>query len=794
MKKLFLLLFALCTLPSMAQQPTAYDVKLKNKLHMRVTVCTDGIFRVQVAPRSQFAENLMLRYGVQKADWTPVSCQTQDKGGTYTIATPNHVLAVDKKDGTLRIADKQGRAIIDRVSFVDGKQPLTTQLGKSINEKYADLKVAKNDGIIGDNSNPKTAKDTVETGDYHKCSIINFALRPGERFYGGGSTSRDHIQHRGEILRMWTTYQHTEIPQPFVLSSEGWGVFNNTTLKNFFDIGRFQKDVFSIYNTSDEADFYLMTGSNMPAIINAYTLITGRPYLQPKWAYGMCFGPNMLENMFEILDDAVRFRQMDVPCDLIWLEPQWMEKRYDFSTEKKWNYKLFTVEPYWVANEKQKREHFQLFAGRLKAMGFKLGLWLCENYDLSLPEEDLLARAAGKPESGQEHWMDHLKPFIDNGIRGFKMDPARTIDEHPDRDYYNGYTDKYMHNLNQILLPKQMEVMMRQHTGKRNWHHYTAGYAGTQHWGASTSGDNGGGRTALLDQLNLGMSGFLNTSCDVMSVDSVELEMPSLHFGLFLPWVQINSWYSLRQPFYFSARDQQLYKFYVKLRYSLMPYIYTAAIEGAQTGMPIVRAMPLVFPDDRNVDDACYQYMFGPNLLLGIFSDQIYLPKGEWTDFWTGEKLTGGRKIKHKIPENRAGLLFARQGAIIPMQRDMSFIGEHSIDTLTVKVFPKGKSTYTMLEDDGESYDYEKGAVAATTFDCDQTANRLQFTVQPVKGSYRGMYQSRTYNIEFYASQKPRRVTVNGKPTTAFAFGQDGILRVTLPQKDVHQRATVTVE
>lgn len=390
--------------------------------------------------------------------------------------------------------------------------------------------------------------------------------------------------------------------------------------------------------------------------------------------------------------------------------------------------------------------------------------------------------------------MDHLKPFIDNGIRGFKMDPARTIDEHPDRDYYNGYTDKYMHNLNQILLPKQMEVMMRQHTGKRNWHHYTAGYAGTQHWGASTSGDNGGGRTALLDQLNLGMSGFLNTSCDVMSVDSVELEMPSLHFGLFLPWVQINSWYSLRQPFYFSARDQQLYKFYVKLRYSLMPYIYTAAIEGAQTGMPIVRAMPLVFPDDRNVDDACYQYMFGPNLLLGIFSDQIYLPKGEWTDFWTGEKLTGGRKIKHKIPENRAGLLFARQGAIIPMQRDMSFIGEHSIDTLTVKVFPKGKSTYTMLEDDGESYDYEKGAVAATTFTCDQTANRLQFTVQPVKGSYRGMYQSRTYNIEFYASQKPRRVTVNGKPTTAFAFGQDGILRVTLPQKDVHQRATVTVE
>ena len=128
------------------------------------------------------------------------------------------------------------------------------------------------------------------------------------------------------------------------------------------------------------------------------------------------------------------------------------------------------------------------------------------------------------------------------------------------------------------------------------------------------------------------------------------------------------------------------------------------------------------------------------------------------------------------------------------MQRDMSFIGEHSIDTLTVKVFPKGKSTYTMLEDDGESYDYEKGAVAATTFTCDQTANRLQFTVQPVKGSYRGMYTSRTYRLEFHTARKPGRVTVNGQPTTAYTLDADGFLRVTLPQKDVRQRATVTVE
>ena len=112
---------------------------------------------------------------------------------------------------------------------------------------------------------------------------------------------------------MWTTYQHTEIPMPVMISSENWGVYNNTTRKNFFDIGSFQSDIFSIYNTSDESDFYLMFGNSMKDIINHFTLITGRPYVLPKWAYGFCFGPNMLEDQFDILNDARSFRQEGIP-------------------------------------------------------------------------------------------------------------------------------------------------------------------------------------------------------------------------------------------------------------------------------------------------------------------------------------------------------------------------------------------------------------------------------------------------------------------------------------------------
>lgn len=770
----------------------SFDVRLQNRLNMNIEVCTDEIFRIRITPNSSFSESLMQRYGIVKNDWEPIVVSKSENNQVFEISTDSYRLKVNKKTGEITVSDRNGKVILEKVVFATSADPICSELGKIINDTYQHLKVPNNGTIIGDDKNPGAKTDKTETGDYKNNSVINISLKYGERFYGGGSTSREHIQHRGELLRMWVTYQHTEIPMPFMISSENWGIFNNTTRKNFFDIGNYRADVFTIYNTTDEADFYLMFGHSMPDVIDHFTRITGRPYVLPKWAYGLCFGPNMLQDQFDILSDAIRFREADVPCDVFWLEPQWMEKRYDFSTRKKWNYKLFSAEAYWDSIHYPKKENHRLFIGRLHDLGYHLGLWLCEEYDLSIAEEDRLAIAAGQDTSGLEHWMDHLTHFMDNGVDGFKLDPARTIDEHPNFPYYNGRTDKEMHNLNQVLLPKQMYMMTRKHRGRRSWHHYTAGWAGTQHWGASTSGDNGGGRTALFDQLNLGMSGFMNTSCDVMSV-SKEQEMQSLHFGLFLPWVQINSWYALLQPFYFPEKKQNIYRDYVKLRYSLMPYIYSAALEGAQTGMPIVRSMPLMFPDDRKVDDMVYQYMFGQNLLVSIFSNSIYLPKGKWIDFWTGEQVTGGREIEHTVSDNRAGLLFVREGAIIPFQKEMQYIGEKALDTLIVKVFPKGYSSYTMYEDDGESYNYENGAIVATKFECKKTVDKIEFAILPVAGSYEGMYMSRTYELEIDTPQRPAKVLVNNVPVADWRYGKDNRVRVTLHQQDVAKKMIVTL-
>ena len=800
MNKRILLTLALALSALSAFAATPRSVKLDNGLSMNVEVISESIFRVQISPDKTFPEALLNRYGVVRTDWPEVKTDFEFDAGqpaglneTYVFSTSKATLCVAKANGAVTLKDASGKVVVRDILFRRPGSPEVRKLAEAVIDKFGSLVVAKNDGIIGDDTNNKNKRDTAEAGDPAHASIISISMEDGERFYGGGSTSREHIQHRGEMLRMWTAYQHTEIPMPFMMSSRGWGIFNNTTRKNHFDVGCTDPERFNIYNTTDVADFYLMLGSDMPSVLDLYTQITGRTYVLPKWAYGFAFGPNMREDQWAILSDAANFRQMGVPVDLFWLEPQWMEKRYDFSTKKKWNYDRFSPEPYWLQNSMPKKYYPRLFVGKLNSMGIHLGLWLCEEYDHSIIEEDLIAEREGRPQSGLEHWPDHLTTFMDMGIDGFKLDPARTIDEHPTWKYHNGLTDKEMHNLNQVLLTKQIASMTRKHTGKRSWHHYCGGWAGTQHWTAANSGDNGGGLIALYDQHNLGMSGFMNLSCDVMSVPR-EQEMQGLHFGIFLPWVQVNSWFSMMQPFYYSGVEKEMYKFYVKLRYQFIPYIYSNALEGALTGMPMVRSMPLEFPDDRNCDDMALQYMFGHQYCVSAYSNDIYLPAGEWINVWTGELVDSrGEVVTRELPYNRAGQFFVRNGAIVPTMPDVEFIGSKPQTDFIIKVYPHGESSFTMYEDDGESYEYENGAISSTLFECSQNGKAADITVNPVQGSYKGMPEARNYSFEVRCTSKPRKVLVNGTKVKDWTW-EDNTLKVSAGKVGTDQTCKLRIQ
>jgi alpha-glucosidase len=765
-------------------------IPLKSNKYISIQACTDQIFRIRISAKPNFPESLMERYGILKNDWGIVNVTLKKEYSNTIIQTKGFQLQVNENTGNISVRDLKGMMVIRNVNvFGDEKESVINELRTSLSQYFDGGKLAE--GIIGDSQNTGIASEGLKSAGQSESSVLEVSLSPGERFYAGGSTSRTNIQHRGTALRMWATYQKTEIPMPFIMSSEGWGIFNNTTSLNYFDIGRFQKDKLFVYNTCRGLDFYLMLGTSMDEIINLYTTITGKPYLLPKWAYGLAFGGNTLEDQMDIMNDAVRFRDEKIPCDIYWLEPQWMSVNYDFTSSKNWNLDKFRAEPFWELNKFPKYENPMLFIAKLHNLGFKLALWLCIDHDLSIEEEDQIAEKACQPQSGLEHWFLHLTKFMDQGVDGFKLDPGRTLDEHPDRKYYNGYTDKEMHNMNQILLPKQMYGIFRKHKGIRSFHHYCGGYSGTQHWGASTSGDNGGGRDALFDQLNLGLSGFVNTSADVMDVFSDN--KAAMHFGFFLPWVQVNSWYGLHHPWYLKPDEKETFRYYAQLRNSLFPYIYSAAIQGSQTGMPILRAMPLVFPDDRNVDNIIYQYMFGENLLVSVFSDSIYLPQGIWTNYWTGEKNVGGKTIHCKVPENSGGLLFIRGGAIIPYQQTMQYIGEHPVDTLILKVFPQKQSSYTLWEDDGRSFDFEKGIIAKTKFECIDFEEETEFIISPCQGSYSGIPGSRTFQLEIETPHKPAQVLINGSKTENWKYDSSGKVILSVYQKQIREKQVIRI-
>jgi len=727
---------------------------LADRTILSIEVCSPSIIRVRMSHDGMFTQSLMERYGIVKSAWPQVRVDETRTADSIELATDSLRLTIDARTGELRLKHRDGNTWISSIRISD-EETSNSHLLNSLSELFG--KEVRQTLIIGDtvSAGHPVASDTNKTG---KVALTSIRLNPSERFYGLGSACRGRIQHRGTAARIWAQYQLSESPAPFIMSNSGWGLFNNTTRRHYFDVGRFDKDRLTVTSSSQDVDFYLMGGRSMPDVLFLYTEITGKPYLLPKYAYGFAFGSNTMENQFDVMNHAVRFREEKIPIDIYWLEPQWMSQYYDFSSSKNWDLKKFPAEYYWLADKYPKFMAKSLFVGRLQDLGFKLALWLCIDHDLSIWEEDTLAVLSGKPRSGKEHWFEHLTKFMDQGVRGFKLDPGRTLDEHPDRKYFNGLADAEMHMLNQVLLPKQMLTVFKDHTGLRSFHHYCGGYAGIQHWGAATCGDNGGGSVALYDQLNHGLSANMNTSCDILT--GVDDAIQGMHFGFFLPWVQLNSWAELFHPWYFVAGEKDAFRFYAQLRYSLMPYIYSHALLGSQSGMPILRAMPLVYPDDPAMENIGNQYLFGENLLVGIFTDSLQLPKGNWINYWTGKKIAGGRKVKCEVPAGRGGPLFVRSGAIIPFQRPMDYVDEFPADTLILKVYPEGRSAFTLLEDDGLSFQYLDGAIAKTGMGCETDGKTIRLTISKRQGRYDRMPLHRIYQVELF-SVKPEEIFIN---------------------------------
>lgn len=585
--------------------------------------------------------------------------------------------------------------------------------------------------------------------DFHKAPKSITVSADSELFYGLGEGNFDNLVQNGRTTLGRVVYTQNEYPVPFLMSKKGWGMMLNTTYWHGVDICARNENEVCWYLPDGEIDMYFFGGDGLPALLERFTALTGRPALLPKWAYGLTFIEQYKADQFQVMNTAAKLRELKLPCDMMSLEPGWMEKEYDLTVNKQWNKDRFYICD-WMRSDKPPR---QAFTAALLRYGFKTQLWLCSNYDFTAEEEN---RAGNKTDFGFEPWFKHLKQFMNDGAASFKLDPHQVVDgADEERGYANGKKEPEMHNIMQTLYTKQLALGAREHTGRRNMHHFCGGYLGAAQYGAVTTGDSGGGLKTLAWSLNLGLSGVSNITCD-MSIYSAQ----TIHYGFFTAWCQLNSWSGFSCPWWAGDDMQACFTYYDRLRYALMPYLYSAAIEANLTGMPSARAMPLVC-DDEECADSITEYMFGDALLVGAFTDSVYLPAGsDWIDFWSGEKYIGGQTVSPVIPQGRGGFLFVRCGSIIPMQTEKQFTDCRDDELLFADVWRGGNGRYTLYEDDGLTVN---GGRAATTFSYSEEADGALLEISPRVGSFDGMNPDRRYILRLHTPHAPRRVTVNGE-------------------------------
>jgi alpha-glucosidase (family GH31 glycosyl hydrolase) len=287
-----------------------------------------------------------------------------------------------------------------------------------------------------------------------------------------------------------------------------------------------------------------------------------------------------------------------------------------------------------------------------------------------------------------------------------------------------------------------------------------SGWACFQRYAGTWTGDVGGKENTLLQMLNTSMCGH-----SLCTNDMDNFSKEGIHFGFLLPWSQINSWFSWNHPWLLGENLVEIFKFYVNLRYKLILYIYSLAYEASKTGMPILRPMVLEFMQ-KNMYNLRHQYMLGKYMLVGAFTDQLTLPKGKWLDYWTGEIIEGGRKMKYVPPENRGGGLFLREGAIIPLIPVMNYLIQKPIKEITFEIFPgEMSSDFVLYEDDGISFRHEQGKFAATIITCIKKSGEVTVNLKARKGKYDGMSAERKYIFKIYQSAADRvtGVSANGK-------------------------------
>lgn len=632
------------------------------------------------------------------------------------------------EQGELEIQDKNGQVIL---KSYDGKRKIQPR----ISEK--DKRLLESEG------------HNFASLDEHNYPVqILFDLSENDCFYGLGDKT-GFLNKRGFQFENWNSdipdIHHENMPAlyksiPFLIGKKDFttfGLFFDNTFHSYINLGKESTDYFYYGADDGNLDIYFIYGPTMAQVISDYTYLTGRAELPTLWSLGYHQCRWGYQSAKDITEVAEKMRQYRIPCESVQYDIDYMQ-----------GYRVFTWDEEAYGKKGQVIEN-------LRAQGFKPVVIIDPGvkkesgyfmYDQGI-ENDYFAHGsdgqvyenavwpgdAVYPDFGNEKvrkwWGQSHKVLTDMGIEAvwndmnepasFKgplpLDVQFSVDDRKT-------THAEAHNTYGHYMSMATNKGLKELTDKRPLVITRAAYAGTQKYSAVWTGDNQSVWShlrMLIPQLcNLGMSGFSLAGTDIGGFGgdtNPELMARWIEAAAFSTFFRNHSAKGTKsqEPWQFESKIIDIYRKYVELHYQFIPYIYDLLWQSQETGLPVMRPLVLHYEDDENTYNLNDEFLVGENMLVAPVVEQgatkrmVYLPKGNWIDYWTKEKLTGGRYFIVDAPLDKLPI-FIKENSIIPTYEVVQYVGEKEYKKLVlISTGTEGK--WVHYQDNGSDFAYKDG-------------------------------------------------------------------------------------
>ena len=559
-----------------------------------------------------------------------------------------------------------------------------------------------------------------------------------------------------------------------------------------------------------QVDYYFIHGNNMDEVLSGYRDLTGKAPIVPKWALGFWQSRERYKTQDEILSTVDEFRKRKIPIDNIvldwsyWKETEWGNQDFDKTRfpspdsminvlHKKYNTQIMiSVWPKFYEgisayNEFDKKGwlYKRNIANRQRdwiGKGYVSTFYDAFNADARKGFWDLINKKIYS-KGIDAWWMDASEPDIVSNVdpeqRKMQMSPTALGSA---AEYLNAYP---LQNAKGIYEGQRLTD-----SNKRVFLLTRSGFAGSQRYAATIwSGDIGSTWRDMKNQISAGvnfsMSGLPYWTMDIGGfVVPEKFEKPDAEgleewrelnarwyqFGAFVPLFRSHGQFPYREIFNIAPDDHAAYKsflYYNKLRYRLLPYIYSLAGAAYHDNYTLMRGLVMDFAKDTAVLNIGDQYMFGPSLLINPVYEykqtkrSLYLPKSAgWYDLYSGKWYAGGQKIIADAPYERMPV-FVRAGSIIPFGPELQYVSEKPADTITLNIYTGADASFNLYEDEETNYNYEKGAFAVIPIKYNEAFKTI--TIGDRKGSFNGMLSKRIFRINIITPAQSKLFDLDAK-------------------------------